>query len=69
MALTPGRQRAYNIFFTAAKQSETRISRIEKYKKQHNCKEIYICHYCIDYITDNKSDMKKHFQRKKKSRN
>ena len=34
LALTPGRQRAYNIFFTAAKQSETRISRIEKYKKQ-----------------------------------
>jgi uncharacterized protein YdeI (YjbR/CyaY-like superfamily) len=30
--LTPGRQRAYLIFFSAAKQSETRISRIEKYK-------------------------------------
>jgi len=29
-ALTPGRQRAYNLFFTAAKQSATRISRIEK---------------------------------------
>jgi uncharacterized protein YdeI (YjbR/CyaY-like superfamily) len=29
-ALTPGRQRAYNIFFTAAKQSKTRESRIEK---------------------------------------
>ena len=34
LALTPGRQRAYDIFFTAAKQSETRISRIEKYRKQ-----------------------------------
>jgi uncharacterized protein YdeI (YjbR/CyaY-like superfamily) len=30
-ALTPGRQRAYNLFFTAAKQSETRFSRIDSY--------------------------------------
>ena len=30
-ALTPGRQRAYHMFFAGAKQSETRISRIEKY--------------------------------------
>jgi uncharacterized protein YdeI (YjbR/CyaY-like superfamily) len=29
-SLTPGRQRAYNIFFSAAKQSATRESRIEK---------------------------------------
>lgn len=33
-ALTPGRQRAYNLFFTAAKQSATRLSRIEKYRQQ-----------------------------------
>jgi len=33
-ALTPGRQRAYNMFFTAAKQAATRITRIEKYKGQ-----------------------------------
>jgi uncharacterized protein YdeI (YjbR/CyaY-like superfamily) len=32
--LTPGRQRAYLMFFTAAKQTETRTSRIEKYKDQ-----------------------------------
>ena len=30
-ALTPGRKRAYNMFFNDAKQSKTRISRIEKY--------------------------------------
>ena len=30
-ALTPGRQKAYNLYFTAAKQSNTRITRIEKY--------------------------------------
>ena len=30
--LTPGRQRAYLMYFTAAKQTETRNSRIEKYK-------------------------------------
>jgi len=30
-ALTPGRQRAYNMFFTEAKQSATRDARIEKY--------------------------------------
>lgn len=30
-ALTPGRQRAYNLYFTAAKQPETRVARIEKY--------------------------------------
>lgn len=30
-ALTPGRQRGYHIFFSQAKQSATRISRIEKY--------------------------------------
>jgi uncharacterized protein YdeI (YjbR/CyaY-like superfamily) len=33
-ALTPGRQRAYNIFFAAAKQSATRESRIEKCTSQ-----------------------------------
>ncbi|WP_447640831.1 MULTISPECIES: YdeI/OmpD-associated family protein [Chitinophagaceae] len=30
LALTPGRQRAYILFFSAAKQSSTRVSRIEK---------------------------------------
>ena len=30
-ALTPGRQRGYHIFFSQAKQSATRVSRIEKY--------------------------------------
>ncbi|MDF2156349.1 YdeI/OmpD-associated family protein [Algoriphagus sp. CAU 1675] len=29
-ALTPGRQRAYTLYFSAAKQSKTRASRIEK---------------------------------------
>ncbi|HOO43881.1 MAG TPA: YdeI/OmpD-associated family protein [Bacillota bacterium] len=29
-SLTPGRQRAYNLFFSAPKQSQTKISRIEK---------------------------------------
>ncbi|TCD10907.1 hypothetical protein EZ449_07765 [Pedobacter frigidisoli] len=29
-ALTPGRQRAYNLYFSATKQSKTRDSRIEK---------------------------------------
>lgn len=33
-ALTPGRQRGYLLFFAAAKQSKTRISRIEKYMDQ-----------------------------------
>ena len=33
-ALTPGRQRGYLIFFSAAKQSATRTARIEKYKGQ-----------------------------------
>ena len=33
-ALTPGRQRGYNLFFTAAKQPATRITRIEKYRQQ-----------------------------------
>lgn len=31
LALTPGRQRAYNLYFSAAKQSKTREERIEKY--------------------------------------
>jgi len=31
--LTPGRQRGYLLFFSAAKQSKTRVSRIEKYKQ------------------------------------
>lgn len=30
-ALTPGRQRGYHLYFSAAKRSETRMSRIEKY--------------------------------------
>jgi len=33
-ALTPGRQRAYLFYFSQAKQSQTRESRIEKYTKQ-----------------------------------
>jgi uncharacterized protein YdeI (YjbR/CyaY-like superfamily) len=33
-ALTPGRQRAYLLYFAAAKQSKTRESRIEKYIPQ-----------------------------------
>jgi uncharacterized protein YdeI (YjbR/CyaY-like superfamily) len=33
-ALTPGRQRAYNIYFSAPKQSKTRESRVEKYRQQ-----------------------------------
>ncbi|PZP40528.1 MAG: hypothetical protein DI598_19295 [Pseudopedobacter saltans] len=33
-ALTPGRQRAYNIFFSQAKQSETKIARIAKCTEQ-----------------------------------
>ena len=33
-ALTPGRQRAYVIYFSKAKQSKTRESRIEKYMEQ-----------------------------------
>lgn len=30
-ALTPGRKRGYNIYFSGAKQAQTRIARIEKY--------------------------------------
>jgi uncharacterized protein YdeI (YjbR/CyaY-like superfamily) len=33
-ALTPGRQRAYLLYFSQAKQSKTRESRIEKYVQQ-----------------------------------
>jgi uncharacterized protein YdeI (YjbR/CyaY-like superfamily) len=33
-ALTPGRQRGYMLYFSGAKQSQTRISRIEKCKPQ-----------------------------------
>jgi len=33
-ALTPGRQRAYSLYFSAAKQSKTREARIEKHIKQ-----------------------------------
>jgi uncharacterized protein YdeI (YjbR/CyaY-like superfamily) len=33
-ALTPGRQRAYLLYFSQPKQSKTRESRIEKYMKQ-----------------------------------
>jgi uncharacterized protein YdeI (YjbR/CyaY-like superfamily) len=33
-ALTPGRQRGYLLYFSSAKQSKTRESRIEKYKEQ-----------------------------------
>ena len=33
-ALTPGRQRGYLLYFAAPKQSKTRESRIEKYRRQ-----------------------------------
>jgi uncharacterized protein YdeI (YjbR/CyaY-like superfamily) len=36
-ALTPGRQRAYLLFFAAAKQSATRIKRIESYSAKIMC--------------------------------
>ncbi len=32
--LTPGRQRAYNLYFSAPKQSATRTARVEKYMQQ-----------------------------------
>jgi len=32
--LTPGRQRAYILYFSAPKQSKTRESRVEKYTQQ-----------------------------------
>jgi len=32
--LTPGRQRAYNLYFSAPKQSKTREARVEKYLQQ-----------------------------------
>ncbi len=31
-ALTPGRQREYNLYFTGAKQAKTRQARIDKYR-------------------------------------
>jgi uncharacterized protein YdeI (YjbR/CyaY-like superfamily) len=33
-ALTPGRQREYILYFSSAKQSKTRESRVEKYTQQ-----------------------------------
>jgi uncharacterized protein YdeI (YjbR/CyaY-like superfamily) len=33
-ALTPGRQRGYILYFSAAKQSKTREARVEKYRRQ-----------------------------------
>ena len=33
-ALTPGRQRGYNLYFSQPKQSKTRASRVEKYIQQ-----------------------------------
>lgn len=33
-SLTPGRQRAYLLYFSAPKQSKTRESRVEKYRQQ-----------------------------------
>lgn len=33
-ALTPGRQRAYNLYFSAPKQSKTRSTRVENYMQQ-----------------------------------
>jgi uncharacterized protein YdeI (YjbR/CyaY-like superfamily) len=33
-ALTPGRQRAYSLYFSSPKQSKTRVSRVEKYVQQ-----------------------------------
>ncbi len=33
-ALTPGRQRGYLLYFSGAKQSKTRVARIEKYTEQ-----------------------------------
>jgi len=33
-ALTPGRQRAYILYFSEPKQSKTRESRVEKYMQQ-----------------------------------
>ncbi|XP_037775013.1 uncharacterized protein YdeI-like [Penaeus monodon] len=34
-ALTPGRQRGYVIYFSQAKQAQTRMNRIKKYKQQN----------------------------------
>lgn len=33
-SLTPGRQREYNLYFSAAKQTRTRVARVEKYTQK-----------------------------------
>ena len=33
-SLTPGRQRGYLLYFSAPKQSKTRMARVEKYMQQ-----------------------------------
>ena len=33
-ALTPGRQREYNLYFSGAKQAKTRVARVEKYTQK-----------------------------------
>ena len=33
-SLTPGRQREYNLYFSAAKQAKTRMARVEKYARK-----------------------------------
>ena len=43
--LTPGRQKGYLLFFTGAKQSATRASRIEKYKSRIFCGKGF--HDCV----------------------
>ena len=33
-ALTPGRQREHNLYFSGAKQAKTRVSRVEKFAQK-----------------------------------
>ena len=33
-SLTPGRQREYNMYFSSAKQAETRTARVERYAQK-----------------------------------
>ncbi len=46
--------------------NEAVSNEVIEYVSNQNIQGIYICHYCLYYVTKNKSDMVKHYKKKKR---
>ncbi len=54
------------VVFNEVVTDEIINNEVIEYVSNQNIQGIYICHYCLYYVTKNKSDMVKHYKKKKR---